>query len=158
MTWPVMLKALEFLIPLLHLTGAIAAGHAILFARTSQGAIAWAMTLFFAPYVALPLYLVFGRQKFHGYVEARRVGDERIDHIAQKIVARLSTFKAILPGPSARFAVLNALTLTPFTTGNTGRLLVDGPETFDAIFEAIDAAAAYLLVQFFIIRDDALGR
>jgi cardiolipin synthase len=46
----------------------------------------------------------------------------------------------------------------PFTTPNEVQLLVDGEATFSAIFEAIDEARDYLLVQFFIIRDDGLGR
>jgi cardiolipin synthase A/B len=37
-------------------------------------------------------------------------------------------------------------------------LLIDGPDTFREIFAAIDAAQHYLLVQFFIVRDDELGR
>jgi cardiolipin synthase len=38
------------------------------------------------------------------------------------------------------------------------RLLADVRETFDAIFEAIGSARSYILVQFFIVRDDRLGR
>ena len=37
-------------------------------------------------------------------------------------------------------------------------LLVDGQATFDSIFAGIEAATEYLLVQFYIVRDDRLGR
>jgi len=47
--------------------------------------VAWAMSLAIFPYVAVPLYLVFGRRKFYGYVEARRKGDRRIDHVAENM-------------------------------------------------------------------------
>jgi cardiolipin synthase len=50
------------------------------------------------------------------------------------------------------------LTALPVTRGNHIELLVDGEATFDAIFAAIDSARDYLLVQFFIIHDDELGR
>ncbi len=158
MTLYLLLKILSILIPLLHLAGLIAAIHATLFGRTPQGAIAWALSLVFFPYLALPLYLVFGRQKFHGYVEARRQGDRRIDHLVEKLCARLLPFKTPFPADTTRFATLEEFTLLPLTAGNTARLLVDGPDTFAAIFHAIDNAQSYLLLQFFIIRDDHLGR
>ena len=54
-------------------------------ARTSQGAIAWALCLVFIPYLALPAYALFGRGKFPGYVKARRAGDSQIDHLARAL-------------------------------------------------------------------------
>jgi cardiolipin synthase len=150
MTLPTALEILSVLIPLLHAIGITFAVHAILTARTSQGAIAWAFSLVFIPYVSLPLYMVFGRQKFVGYVEARRSGDRRID--------QLQPDRASLSADAQRFQVLEKLTLTPFTTGNAGRLLIDGDATFEAIFAAIDSATSYILVQFYILRDDEIGK
>ena len=49
------------------------------------------------------------------------------------------------------------MTTLPATRGNHIELLVDGDATFDAIFAAIDSARDYILVQFFIVHDDALG-
>jgi len=37
-------------------------------------------------------------------------------------------------------------------------LLIDGQETFRSIFEGIESAQQYILVQFFIVKDDAIGR
>ena len=54
--------------------------------------------------------------------------------------------------------VLEKIARLPFTGFNDVRLLVDGEETFGAIFDAIDRAQEYILVQFHIVRDDALGR
>jgi cardiolipin synthase len=61
--------------------GILAAFHAVMTAKTSQGAIAWGISLVTFPWLALPLYAVFGRSKFHGYVLLRHVKDERIHHI-----------------------------------------------------------------------------
>jgi cardiolipin synthase len=36
--------------------------------------------------------------------------------------------------------------------------LIDGKETFRTIFQAIEAARSYVIVQFYIIHDDSLGR
>ncbi len=158
MTLRLLLEVLGILIPLLHLIGIALAIQATLTARTSQGAIAWALSLVFFPYVSVFLYLIFGRQKFHGYIEARRSGDRRIDHLAEKLALEVATHQIELAGDDRRFAVLEELALIPWTTGNSGKLLIDGDATFKAILEAIDSATHYLLVQFFIIRDDDLGK
>jgi cardiolipin synthase len=46
----------------------------------------------------------------------------------------------------------------PFFAGNSSRLLIDGDATFAAIFDAIESADDYVLVQFYIVEDDNLGR
>ncbi|MEM8731800.1 MAG: cardiolipin synthase [Pseudomonadota bacterium] len=56
------------------------------------------------------------------------------------------------PRPFEALAAMGA------TRGNDMTLLVDGAETFDALFEAIDAAQHYVLAQFFIIHEDQIGR
>ena len=145
-------------VPLLHLLGLIFAIHAILRTRTSQGAIAWALSLIFFPYVSVILYLVFGRQKFHGYIEAKRRGRRDIDHLAEKVRQHMSGDRAQLQGDFGRFGVFESLALFPFTRGNHARLLIDGAATFRAIFDAIDQATTFICVQFFIVRNDALGQ
>jgi len=152
------LTSLSIAIPLLHVLGILMAIRAILTARTSQGAIAWAFSLAVLPYFSIPLYLIFGRSRFYGYVEARRAGDQRIDHVAGDVAAGLKPCHSAMRDPAAALAVANSLALFPFTHSNSARLLIDGDATFDAIFRAIDSAEKYILVQFFIIRDDSLGR
>jgi cardiolipin synthase len=158
MAWQTTLEFLGVLIPISHIIGIGFAAHATMYTRTSQGAIAWVLSLIFFPYVAAPLYLVFGRKKFVGYVEARRKGNRRIDHMAEQLLASIRPAESELTGDEQRFAVLERFTLFPFCGGNKVRLLVDGKETFDAIFAAIDSAQTYLLVQFFIVHDDEIGR
>ena len=45
----------------------------------------------------------------------------------------------------------------PTLTGNHVELLIDGEATFNAIFEGIASAKDYILVQFYIVRDDEAG-
>jgi cardiolipin synthase len=155
MDFSMLLELLGAGVAILHFSGMALAVHATLLSRTSQGAIAWAMSLVFFPYLAVPLYLVFGRQKFYGYVDARRAGDRKIDHVAAAMAAAVEPWKIRLP---ERFHVLENLTMLPATRGNYRRLLIDGDATFRAIFAAVEAAKSYLLIQFFILRDDTLGR
>ncbi len=46
----------------------------------------------------------------------------------------------------------------PATTGNRVELLIDGEQTFDSILAGLAAAEKYILFQFYIIREDDLGR
>jgi phosphatidylserine/phosphatidylglycerophosphate/cardiolipin synthase-like enzyme len=52
---------------------------------------------------------------------------------------------------------IEKLAKLPFTVGNDVELLVDGKDTFDSIFEGIQRAENYILVQFYILRADGLG-
>jgi cardiolipin synthase len=46
----------------------------------------------------------------------------------------------------------------PFTSHNDAELLINGRATFDAMFRGMEAAKDYIIVQFYIIRDDTIGR
>jgi cardiolipin synthase len=46
----------------------------------------------------------------------------------------------------------------PLVGFNQSELLIDGDATFGRLFEAIAAARSYVLVQFYIVKDDRLGR
>jgi cardiolipin synthase len=63
-------------VPMVELLGIIAAIHAVMNARTSQGSIAWGISLVTFPLIALVLYAIFGRNKFKGYVLLRNSKDK----------------------------------------------------------------------------------
>lgn len=54
--------------------------------------------------------------------------------------------------------VIESITKDPLVAGNDARVLVDGPETFGAMFEAIEAAQHHIHVETFILDDDEVGR
>lgn len=143
---------------LMEIIGIIFALESIFKSRTSQGAIAWALGLVFLPPLVVPIYLLFGQRRFYGYVEARRKGDLEIQRIAQRLLAEMSQHFS-LPGElPAGMQLLEKLALMPFTQGNQVSLLINGDRIFSEIFAAIDRAENYILVQFYIVRDDQLGR
>jgi cardiolipin synthase len=59
---------------------------------------------------------------------------------------------------SGAVTLAESLARSPLTDGNVAELLIDGESTFDSIFAGIDAAETYVLVQFYIVKDDDLGR
>jgi len=145
-------------VTLFHLAGLWAIYDAIVTGRTSQGSVAWVISLLTFPYVALPLYLVVGRRRFHGYVDARRSGSRDLEAITSRLRERLPDTEINPHHIDPRFRVFGKLAETPFTEHNRAQLLIDGEATFSSIFSAIASAESYVLVQFFIIRDDDLGR
>ena len=136
---------------LLHLLGIFAALHAVMHARTPQGAIGWALGLLLLPYVTLLPYLYLGSSRFLGY----RVGHGAAHEHASTV--QPGDGSGIDPA-CVRYAAISALQGRSFRGGNRLRLLVDGDAAFDAMLAAMAAAEHCLLVQFFIIHDDALGR
>ena len=150
---------LSLLLSLLHGLGVLSAIHAIMASRTAQGAIAWGMALVMFPYLALPVYWIFGRSRFYGYVRARCHGSEATCAVAQQCAESAAEFfvepKEDLYG---EIAAVELLAHVPLLHGNRGELLIDGGQTFASIFAGIEQAQSYILIEFFIVNDDELGR
>lgn len=146
------------LFTIVELVGIATAVHAVMSVRTSQGAIAWAISLVAMPYFALPLYWVFGRNKFQGYIRARRDDTSAMRDVVVEVATNAVEQRLLRRTKHAQDRVLEELAHMPFTKHNQVQLLVDGEETFGAIFKGLDAAQEYIVVQFFIIHDDQLGR
>ncbi len=152
-----MTEILVYTVLAFEFLGIGSAVHAVMSTRTSQGAIAWALSLITFPPIAVPTYWVFGRRKFQGYVRARKE-----DLVAVRKIARIAYRHAeVLGSPFPNEPVASAaeeLARVPVTRRNGVQLLIDGEATFASIFAGIDAARTYVLVQFYIVRDDQLGR
>ncbi len=141
-----------------YFAGFIAAIIAVMNTRTAQGAIAWAVSLISAPFVAIPAYLVFGRSKFDGMASAYDQRRQEIDALGRQIRENLQPWDV---GQAARYASYRAiqqLAKTSLTRGNQVELLINGPATFDSILAGIASAKEYVLVQFYMFHDDGLGR
>ena len=141
-----------------YVSGVVLAVDAVMTVRTSQGSIAWIVSLLTFPYVAVPLYWVFGRRKYYGYINARRTESKDMQPIVDLVAPELSEFVVHLEENHMNFRVMEELAAMPFTHQNDATLLVDGERTFTAMFEGIESAQEYILAQFFIIKDDELGR
>ncbi len=143
---------------MVYLLGLLSALHAVWRCRTSHGAIGWGLSLLFCPYLALPAYWTFGKDKFSGYV--RNFQANSLDR--KKMLAQLqldSHGARALPAElrSTRIGY-EKLAQFPLTFGNQVDLLIDGEQSFSAIFAALREARDYVLVEFFIIKADRVGR
>ena len=140
---------------IVYLLGIAAAIDAIWNGRTSQGTLAWVVALTFIPFITLPLYLFLGSRKFHGYKKAHKSSLKVLQRINRhSFIPQLYRSNT----PSSATFPLEQLARLPQTKHNKVQLLIDGEQTFERIFEEIEAAEHSILVQFYIINDDQLGK
>ena len=120
--------------------------------RTSQGSIAWIITLLVLPLPMTLIYAVFGLKSFDDYTAVQT----HTGRVLRKV--RAAKIKILDHPATAEFPVLANVSQLPFLSGNDVELLIDGEATFASIFEGISRAEKILLVQFYIIKNDHLGK
>ena len=143
---------LSILTFLFYLLAVICAVREVMVSRTSQGSIAWLISLALLPFPTVLIYFIVGWKHFDDYATSQMFGG-RLTRADRSRAIPLVDHES-----SKAFPVLTGVAQIPFLTGNDASLLIDGQATFDSIFDGIDSAERYLLVQFYIVRDDALGR
>lgn len=149
---------LAVVIVIAQILGVLSSINALLTTRTSQGAIAWIVSLNTFPYLAVPMYWIFGRSKFNGYVRSRKEVDARLNSHVGELRSAIMHRRSTISDASGCAAAIERIAKIPFTRGNEARLLIDGAKAFPEMFAAIRAAERYVLVQFYILRSDRIGQ
>ncbi len=145
------------LIPLLlHGMGIVFIFDVIMHGRTSQGTIAWVMALFFFPYLAVFLYMMFGARRIQEYAAAHQSGTTDIHHLGKQL-RQNHQLRELMVRETPQIDVLSDIYQFPIMKGNRCTLLVNGEATFDSILNGIATARDYILIQFFIVHADDLG-
>ncbi len=143
---------------IVHFLGIICAAHAVMNVRSSRGAIAWTISLLTFPWVALPLYLTFGRRRFYGYREAVRLAYWKHRRTVHQVYQHLSHYQVSLIDRLSGFdGVIDHYLPITFLRGNQIELLIDGEEAYQVMLDAIEQAKSYILLQVYIVHDDAMG-
>lgn len=151
-------RFLLILLAMFHLSGLLSSLDALMSSRTAQGSIAWIVSLNTFPYVAVPTYWIFGRSRFQGYIISRQETDHDLALKQQLKATGVEDYIVQNERERGSLQAVERLAKMPFLRGNHAELLIDGDATFASIFAGIDAATDYVLVQFYIVRDDNLGR
>jgi len=141
-----------------HALGFVSSFHALMSTRTSQGAIAWIVSLNAIPVVSVPAYWVFGRDKFQGYITLRQQMSLGFNTEEEELRKKVKPFVQKFEDDRGIYHAAESIAHLPYFNSNAVELLIDGEATFESIFTGIDQAEKYILVQFYIIRDDNLGR
>lgn len=93
------------------------------------------------------------RQQQERLSDVRSVSQRRVDQTIKKL--RLDGEVTLL---RRHLAYMEAVNGPPLVAGNTARLLVDGPATFDAMFSAIQRARHHVNLESYIIDDGVVGQ
>ena len=110
------------------------------------------------PYLTVPLYWVFGRRQFEGYVEAWQKEQHAVEKLVSEVRQALQPYEIPTFDRLPNYEALKKIAHTPLLRSNDVQLLVNGDATFDSILAGLSRAERYALVQFYIVRDDGLGR
>ncbi|MEA3456697.1 MAG: cardiolipin synthase [Campylobacterota bacterium] len=141
-----------------YIMGILSSINAVMTARTSQGAIAWVVSLITFPFIAVPAYWIFGNSRFNGYVKARHSSHTKVQNGLAQTLEGLEPYHLKRSEISSAGAAAEKLADLPFLRGNNVELLIDGNATFESILDGIDSAVSYILFQFYIVHDDEIGR
>jgi len=151
-------KAIAAIAIAFYVAGIITAIHAVMTVRTPQGAIAWSVSLVSFPFIAVPAYLVFGRSKFEGMVQAYDARRTEIDALEAQVRRNIDPWVAEAELRPGIYTAVRRLTGMALTHGNDVEMLIDGEATFVSLLKGIAEARDYILFQFYMIHDDELGR
>ncbi|MBP5973239.1 cardiolipin synthase [Brasilonema sp. CT11] len=146
------------IVVVVHALGILHAAHAVMTVRSSSGAIAWGISLITFPWLAIPLYWILGRTKFHGYTEALRSVYAQHYKLVQEAYGEIAKFKIAPPQKLAQLQpIAEALIAIPFTSGNAAQLLIDAEQTYEAMLSVIAQATDYILLESYTVSDDQAG-
>jgi cardiolipin synthase len=141
-----------------YVAGILASIHAVMTVRTPQGAIAWSVALVAFPFVSVPAYLVLGRSKFEGVIDAYEQRADEIDEVVDEVRAGLDKWRVEPTKQRTMYDAIRKLAKMNLLRGNKPELLINGDATFDSIIKGISEAQDYALVQFYMFHDDGLGK
>ena len=118
-TWLGLAMLAIYLIEILHVL------HALMHVRTSQGTIAWVISLLTVPFLAMPISWLLERTRFSRNVGGRREMDDKLGKLAT-MHKRSHHFSVEIPDDDAFKRAAQILGGLPFTRGNELEMLIDG--------------------------------
>lgn len=145
---------------LTYAIGFLGAAHAIMHIKSPQSAIAWGFTIFFLPFLALPLYILFSHVRFVHFIKDHKKELKTCDLLYQGIWKDLDKkfYQFGINDPDD--IVENTMRGTkqfPLIGGHDIHLLKN-KETYDAIFKKLERAEDYILLSYFLVRHDEVGQ
>ncbi|MFZ3102467.1 MAG: cardiolipin synthase [Desulfitobacteriaceae bacterium] len=131
--------------------------------RDPAKTIIWLLVLGSLPIFGTLLYLVFGRVvRKRRLFRRRHFGNNRLEQILQnersKLTADDLNMESALPKKNKLVRLLFNDNLAPLTVNNHSEVLTNGEETFKAIFVALKTAKNHIHLEYYIFKDDLVGR
>lgn len=126
--------------------------------------LAWLMILAIAPSVGFFFYLFLGND-IRKRIRTKNKKNLNFDFVKKAAILQQSIMPHVDFTKSTDSRVDDKLiqlllrnSESPFSINNEVKVLKNGEETFDAIIEALEEAKDFIHLEYFIIRDDRIGR
>lgn len=124
--------------------------------RNASKSLAWIVTLIFMPFIGLILYLVFGQSMRN----ARLLSKKNKEKLLACNTPPLVDIDTLPISDDCKQLVLmgRRLGTARYYVGNNVRMYTKGRDKFQDLLNDIRQAQTFVHIQYFIFRDDALGR
>lgn len=128
--------------------------------RNPANAIVWILALIFVPIFGFILYLLFGQQyykrkRFDFKAEKDRETLQRFYQMQKEAISDVPVdYRAATGRQIVRMLLASG---SVYSLNNEVRAFVDGKEKFNALMEVIKGANHFIHMEYYIIRNDALG-
>ncbi|WP_435922204.1 cardiolipin synthase [Paenibacillus sp. DYY-L-2] len=132
--------------------------------RKPDKAIAWMFILFAVPLIGFILYY-FLAQDYKKRRKLRRSGSRLFQEMKERLWRQAEIVESIgemsnpqFEGQERLFNLLTRISESPITGCNETKVLSSGEEAFDAMLAAMEKAKDHIHIQFYIFRDDGIGK
>jgi cardiolipin synthase len=126
--------------------------------RTPQSTFAWLLGFIFAPFVAIPLYLLLGSRKFPRRAKGPAREPERPSAVEDELEQAAKEAKEMKDAVSPIARVLRASGVASPRPGNAFELLTTGEAAYARVMGLVRGAERSIDVTMFILGDDETGR
>lgn len=132
--------------------------------RNPSKTVAWLMILFVFPLIGFVMYYFLAKEYSQRRIVRRKKG-KILSDLREEVIKHTNIVKDITEiqdcniGRHPRlFGLLSNIPKSPITANNDLQVLTNGEATYDAILEAMEKAAHFIHIEYYIIRDDEIGR
>lgn len=127
-----------------------------------QKAAAWLVVLYLFPFIGFLVYY-FVAKEYSCLVPMRPKDKRALDQVKEMLALRCKRRLQATPSvwPTQQDERLQAIlrgNAFPITDNNETTIYAEGGQAFDAMLEAISMAKHHIHIEFYIVRDDLLGR
>ncbi len=128
-----------------------------------QKAVAWLVILYTFPVIGF-LFYYFVAKEYSCFYPVSQKDNRKLDQLKEQLADRCKRKLTIDPVDQSvhlddnLHAILKNGKSLPITACNETTIYNDGDEAFEAMFESISLAKHHIHIEFYIIRDDVLGK
>ncbi|HEU5139098.1 MAG TPA: cardiolipin synthase, partial [Bacillales bacterium] len=128
--------------------------------RDPSKTITWLIVLAIFPIVGFISYIIFG-QSYRKHRLFRRkafLDEEAFARMEEARPIKQEQMETMGDHQQLLFRLAHKLGKSPISFSTDSRVLTNGEETYDSIFEAIRGAEHHIHLEYYIVRDDGIGR